>query len=82
MRYRGEADVDGSCIPWMEVALWTVNGISLACYPYPHGNSQNKFRWSSETHVERSKMFVRFNKSRSKMFTPRGSGSDSFQHPL
>ena len=24
---------DGSCILWTEVALWTVNGSSLACYP-------------------------------------------------
>ena len=40
MRYRSEADVDGSCRPWTggcipqtEVALWTVNVSSLACYP-------------------------------------------------
>ena len=32
MTYRGGADVDGSCILWTEVALWTVNGSSLACY--------------------------------------------------
>ena len=25
--------MDGSCIPWAEVALWTVNGSSLARYP-------------------------------------------------
>ena len=27
--------VDESCIPQREVALWTVNGSSLACYPSP-----------------------------------------------
>ena len=36
MTYRGGADVDGSCILWTEVALWTVNGSSLACYPLLH----------------------------------------------
>ena len=28
MRYRGGADVDGSCRLWTEVVLWTVNGSS------------------------------------------------------
>ena len=55
MRYRGGADIDGSCWPWTEVVLWTVNGSNLACYPSPLSESQNWFRWSSETHVEEIK---------------------------
>ena len=47
--------VDGS--------LWTVNGSSLACYPSPLSESQNQFWWSSETHVERNKVFIWFNKN-------------------
>ena len=43
MRYRSEADVNESCIPWTEVALWTVNGSSLAGYPFPLGKSQINF---------------------------------------
>ena len=31
--WRKLSTVDGSCLPWTEVALWTVNGSSLACYP-------------------------------------------------
>ena len=37
----GGADFDSSCRPWTEVALWTVNGSSLACYPFPLSESQN-----------------------------------------
>ena len=43
MRYRGETDVDGSCIPWTEVASWTVNGSSLACYPTSRSKNRKNF---------------------------------------
>ena len=80
--------VNGSCIPWAEVALWIVNGSSLACI--------NQFQWSSETHVERNKMFIWFNKKNNlksnfwtcnlnrdaEMFTPKGPVAGSLQQTL
>ena len=41
MMYCGEADVDGSCFPWTEVALWIVKRSSLVSYPSPLSKIQN-----------------------------------------
>ena len=62
MRHWGKADVDGSSRSWTEVALQTVNGNSLASCPSPLSKNLNQFRWSSEIHAEKNKMFVGFDK--------------------
>ena len=59
VRYCSEADVDGSCISRTEVVfrgrkLYSVDG---SCGPLSQNSkSQNEFRWSSETHVERNEI--------------------------
>ena len=65
--WRKLSTVDGSCRPWTEVVdrgrkLSTVDGSCHASYPSPLSKSLNQFRWSSEIHVERNKMFVWFDK--------------------
>ena len=75
MRYLGEADVDGSCIPWTEIALWTVNGSSLVCYPSPLGKSQINFEEAQKLTWKEIKCSYGLINREAEMFTP-------FQHML
>ena len=82
MRYRGEANVDESCIPWTEVVLWTVNGSSLTCYPSPPSKSQINFDEAQRLARKEIKCLYGLINREAEMFTPGGPVSNSFQHTL